>query len=192
MSTYYCLRKSIKADELFDGRLEVFGVYEERRPEGAADRFPPYMKVKEVRYLTDGRNSMEVVVYENGVLDLSLRNPWCAPEREIIHAIAEAFDTGIVSEYEAQEEWDAFAKKDRDEPYNEVLKYTRGEAHDIWPRIIGMIEAKIAKEIEKDPTLLSETDAIYHSRYTVTITLSPEEMAAAILSVTHEDEVPRA
>jgi hypothetical protein len=46
MSTQYGLRKSIKADELFDGRLEAFGVREEVRPEGAADRFPPYMKVR--------------------------------------------------------------------------------------------------------------------------------------------------
>jgi hypothetical protein len=30
----YGLRKSIKADELFDGRLEAFGVREEVRPEG--------------------------------------------------------------------------------------------------------------------------------------------------------------
>src|SRR6202041_1822965 len=49
MSTYYGLRKSIKADELFDGRLEAFGVREEVRPEGTADRYPSYMKVKEVR-----------------------------------------------------------------------------------------------------------------------------------------------
>jgi hypothetical protein len=61
MSTHYGLRKSIKGDELFDGRLEAFGVREKVGPAGAADRFPPYMKVKEVRYLTDGRNSMEVV-----------------------------------------------------------------------------------------------------------------------------------
>jgi hypothetical protein len=82
--------KGIKADELFDGRLEAFGVREEVRPEGAADRFPPYMKVREVGYLTDGRNSMEVVVYENGVPDLRVRNLWCAPEKGIFHAIAEA------------------------------------------------------------------------------------------------------
>jgi hypothetical protein len=51
MSTQYGLRKSIKADELFDGRLEAFGVREGVRPEGAAGRFPPYMKVREVRCL---------------------------------------------------------------------------------------------------------------------------------------------
>jgi hypothetical protein len=100
MSTYYGLRKSIKADELFDGRLEAFGVREEVKPEGTADQYPPYLKVKEVRYLTDGRNSMKVAVYENGVACIDVRNLWCAPEREILHAIAEAFDTDIVSEHE--------------------------------------------------------------------------------------------
>jgi hypothetical protein len=34
MSSHYGLRKSIKADELLDGRLEAFGVYEEVRPKG--------------------------------------------------------------------------------------------------------------------------------------------------------------
>ena len=122
MSTYYGLRKSIKADELFDGRLEAFGVREEVRPEGAADRFAPYMKVREVRYLTDGRNSMEVVVYENGVPDLAVRNLWCAPEKEIFHVIAEAFDTDIVTEhqpefwgFDTQEEWDAHEKRIHEE-----------------------------------------------------------------------------
>ena len=32
MSTQYGLRKSIRADELFDGRLEAFGVREGVRP----------------------------------------------------------------------------------------------------------------------------------------------------------------
>ena len=59
MSMHYGLRKRITADELFDGRLEAFGVREEVRAEGTADRYPSYMKVKEVRYLTDGRNSMK-------------------------------------------------------------------------------------------------------------------------------------
>jgi hypothetical protein len=81
MSMQYGLRKSIKADELFDGRLEAFGVREEVRPEGAADRFPPYMKVREVRYLTDGTNSMEVVVRQNGRAWPEVRNLWCAPRK---------------------------------------------------------------------------------------------------------------
>ena len=64
-------------------------------------------------------HSMEVVVYENGFADITVRNFWCAPEKEIFHAIAEAFDTKIVSEYQpefrgfdTQEEWDAYERAD--------------------------------------------------------------------------------
>ena len=78
MSMSYGLCKRITADELFDGRLKEFGVFEEV-PAGAMNKFPPYMKVKEVRYLTDGRNSMEVVVYENGVPDLTVGGNFGAP-----------------------------------------------------------------------------------------------------------------
>ena len=200
MSTYYGLRKSIKADELFDGRLEAFGVREEVRPEGAADRFPPYMKVREVRYLTDGRNSMEVVVYENGVPDLRVRNLWCAPEKEIFHAIAEAFDTDIVTEhqpefwgFDTQEEWDAYEKRIHEEYerqfHAELLKHLRGEPSNIQPGTIGMKMAEIAKAlVEKDPSLMEpenrdklmgEIDAIYDRDYAVKVTLTPEEVADA-------------
>jgi hypothetical protein len=182
MSMYYGLRKSIKADELFDGHLDLYGVFEEGGSEGAADRFPPYMKVKEVRYLTDGRNSMEVVVYENGVPDLTVRNLWCAPEREIFYAIAEAFDSDIVTEhqpefwgFDTQEEWDEWneqrAREDQDRFHTELLKYLRGEPNDIGPGTIGMIWAEIAKKlVNKDPALLlltnkdklrTEVDTIY-------------------------------
>ena len=166
MSTYFGLCKSIKADELFDGRLEAFGVREEVRPEGTADRYPPYIKVKEVRYLTDGQNSMEVVIYENGVACINVRNFWCAPEREILHAIAEAFETDIVSEhqpeywgFDTQEEWDADEKRIHEEHerqfHAKLLKHLRGEPTDIQPGTIGMMKAEIAKNlVEKDPSFM--------------------------------------
>ena len=206
MSTYYGLRKSIKADELFDGRLEAFGVREEVRPEGAADRFPPYMKVREVRYLTDGRNSMEVVVYENGVPDLTVEKLWCAPEREIFHAIAEAFDTDIVSEhdpqywgFDTQEEWEEWEKQRsreaKDRFHDELLKYVRGEPSDIRPGTSGMRKAEIAKElVEKDPALLLLTnrDKLRDEISTVErnrATRSPNPLTAANLSIAHEDDL---
>lgn len=196
MSTQYRLRKRIKADELFDGRLKAFGVREEVRPEGAADRFPPYMKVREVRYLTDGRNSMEVVVYENGVPTLAVRNLWCAPEKEIFHAIAEAFDTDIVTEhqpefwgFDTQEEWDVHQDRMNEEHqrefHSELLKHLRGEPSNIQPGTIGMTMAEIAKAlVEKDPSLIEpknrdkligEIDAIYDRDYAVKVTLTPEQ-----------------
>jgi hypothetical protein len=200
MSTHYRLRKSIKAEELFDGRLEAFGVREEVRPEGAADRYPPYMKVKEVRYLTDGSYSMEVVVYESGFADIIVRNLWCAPEKEVFHAIAEAFDTEIVIEgqpefygFDTQEEWDAWNKRRNEEDertlHAELLKHLRGEPSNIRPGTIGMKNAEIAKAlVEKDPSLMEpenrdklmgEIDAIYDRDYAVKVTLTPEEVADA-------------
>ena len=213
MSTYYGLRKSIKADELFDGRLEAFGVREELRPEGTADRYPPYMKVKEVRYLTDGQNSMEVVVYESGFPDVSVQNLWCAPEREILYAIAEAFDTDIISEHEPEywgfdtkEEWDRWneqkSREHQESFHNELLKYLRGESNNIRPGTIGMILAEIAKKLaDKDPALLlptnkvklrKEIDTIYDREHAVKITLSPADIAAAVMLATHKDDLPRA
>jgi hypothetical protein len=185
MSTHSRLRKNIKAEELFDGRLEAFGVREEVRPEGAADRYPPYMKVKEVRYLTDGSHGMEVVVYESGFADITVRNLWCAPEKKIFHAIAEAFDTKIVIEgqpefygFDTQEEWDAWNEQESRQAeesfHHELLKYLRGESNDIRPGTVGMIWAEIAKKLaDTDPALLlptnkhklrKEIDAIYYDR----------------------------
>jgi hypothetical protein len=124
------------------------------------------MKVKEVRYLTDGRNSMEVVVYENGVPDVTVGNLWCAPEKEIFHAIAEAFDSDIVTEhqpefwgFDTQEQWDAWqtrcAEEEEQRFHAELVKYLLGEPNDIRPGTVGMIKAEIAKKlVEKDPTVL--------------------------------------
>jgi hypothetical protein len=136
MSTYFGLRKRITAEELFDGRLEAFGVRKEVRPEGTAAQYPSYMKVKEVRYLTDGRNSMGVIVYENGVPDVAMRNPWCAPEGEIFYAIAKAFDSDIVSDqqpefwgFDTQEEWDAWQTRrwegEEQKPHAQILQFRK-------------------------------------------------------------------
>ena len=193
MSTQYGLRKRIKADELF-------GVREEVRPEGAADPYPAYMKVKEIRYLTDGRNSMGVAVYENGDVWLNLRNLWCAPEKELFHAIADAFDTDIVTEHEpeywgfnTQEEWDAHEKRLYEEHqrkfYAELLKHLRDEQSNIRPETIGMKNVEIAKAlVEKDPSLMEpenreklmdEIAAVYDRDYAVKVTLTPEEVGDA-------------
>jgi hypothetical protein len=135
------------------------------------------------------------------------------PERGILHAIAEAFDTGIVSEHEpeywgfdTQEEWDRWneqtSREHKESFHNELLKYLRGESNDIRPGTIGMIKAKIAKKLaDKDPALLlptnkdklrKEIDTIFDRGHTVKVTLSPADIAAAVMLVTHEDDLPRA
>ena len=200
MSTYYGFSKSIKADELFDGRLEAFGVREAVRSGETAGGYPPYMKVKEVRYLSKGSESMKVVVRENGYASLDVRNFWCAPEKEIFHAIAEAFGADIVTEHDpeywgfaTQEEWDADQRRIHEEHeqqfYVELLKHVRGEPNDIEPGTIGMVKAEIAKRlVGQDPSLqspenkrklLSEIDAIYDRDHAVKITLTPEQVIEA-------------
>jgi hypothetical protein len=155
------------------------------------------MKVREVRYLTDGSASMKVVVWQNGCAWPEVRNLWCAPEKKIFHAIAEAFDTEIVTEhqpeywgFDTQEEWDANEKRiyeeDQRKLHAELLKHLCGEPSNFWP---GTKKAEIAKVlVEKDPSLMEpenrdrlmgEIDAIYDRDYAVTVTLTPEEGAHA-------------
>ena len=82
------------------------------------------------------------------------------------------------------------------------MKYLRGEPNDIRPGTVGMIWAEIAKKlVEDDPELLlptnkeklrSKIDAICDRDHAVRIKLTPEQVAAAIMSVTHDDDLPSA
>jgi len=135
-----------------------------------------------------------------------------APSK-ILSAIVEAFDTGIVSEYESQfwgfetqEEWDAWqeraGKESEEKFHNELLKFLRGEPNDIRPGSIGMIQAEIAKKlVEKDATLLSsenkdklqnEIRSTYDRDHAISVTLSPQEVETVKMVVTHEDDLPSA
>ena len=94
------------------------------------------------------------------------------------------------------------AREADDKFYIELLKYLRGEPHDIKPGTIGMIRAKIAaKLVEKDQTLLlpenkdkllTEMQSNYDRDHTVTITLDPQQTAVADMLITHKDDLPRA
>jgi hypothetical protein len=156
MSTSYRPLEKISALELFDGRLEAFGIRERVTADSNEER----------RCLTDGRNCVWVEINEEGrVTHLVRYFPGGAP-RKILDAVAQAFDTDIFSEYQpqywgfdTQEEWDAFqdkiAKEHADQFYADVLKFLRGEPHHIGPGTNGMTMAKIAKAlVEKDASLL--------------------------------------
>jgi hypothetical protein len=152
MSTDYCLLRKVLACDLFDGRLEEFGVREHVQAERTT---------KHSRCLTDGHSYLWVHIDDDGSVDLHSYYPG-----EILHAVAEVFDTYIVSEhdpqywgFDTQEEWDAYMEKRSKEAdkksHIELLKYLRGEPNDIVPGTIGMLEAEIAKTlVQKDRSLL--------------------------------------
>src|SRR6516162_142624 len=203
MSTDYRLLRKVRSCDLFDGRLEEFGVGEHVKPDETT---------KKSRCLTDGRNYVWVDIDDDGFVDCISRYGWNAPGK-ILNAVADIFDTDIVSEYEpqfwgfdTQEEWDACMEKmskEAEEKFHvELLKYLRGEPNDIGPGTIGMLEAEIAKTlVEKDPSLLlpinkdklrSEVKSIYDREHAVKVTLGPKDLALVRMLSTDEDDLPRA
>src|SRR5215813_13719062 len=143
MSTSYRPFKKVHASNLFDGRLEAFGFRDHVTPDETTERR---------RCLTDGRNYLWVYIADSGFVSRLVRYGGNAPGK-ILNAVAEAFETDIVSEYEPQfwgfdteEErdavWAAEAQKEEQRFYNDVVKFVRGEAHDIRPDTNGMIWAE--------------------------------------------------
>jgi hypothetical protein len=202
MSTDYRLLKEVKACELFDGRLQEFGVREHVNDNTGESN----------RCLTDGRNYLWLLITDDGFVGCISRYGGNAPGK-ILRAITEAFDTDIVSEYQPQfwgfdteEEWDAaeaeIAKESEERFYVDLTKYLGGESNGIRPGTIGMIKAEIAKGlVEKDSSLLlpanrdrllKEIRSIYERDHTVVVKLTPEDIAAANMLVTHEDDLPQA
>jgi hypothetical protein len=84
--------------------------------------------------------------------------------------------------------WEEMAREDEEKFHIELLKYARGEPNDIGPGTVGMLEAEIAKRlVEKDSSLLLpinrdqlriEIQLIYDREHTVTVTLSPRDIAS--------------
>ena len=206
MSTYYRTEVPIKMDDLFDGRLEAYGVTEVVGRDTTRDR----------RCLIDGRNCLWAYVEvdrESGVRylgDLQSTGLGNAPGR-ILGAIRKAFDTRIYSEDEPQfwgfateAEWDAFQveiRREHDDAfYADIVKYISGEPNDIKPGTIGARQAAIAARLVKEKPeilgqkekLLSEIEEIDMRDHAVVVTLTPEDVATATMLATHEDDLPRA
>ena len=88
MTTVYCLQKKVNFDDLFDGRLERFGICEHIFEDTTTDH----------RCLTDGSNFLWVDRTQF-VTTLKGCCPACAPGK-ILTAISEVFDTKVFSEDE--------------------------------------------------------------------------------------------
>jgi hypothetical protein len=144
MSTDYATLKKISAEELFNGCLEAYGIYEH------IDFLFSHDKVK---CLTDGRNGLFVYINDKGRVTSLSRTASCGDPGKILEAIARVFNTDIVSEhdprfwgFDTQEGWDAYmaqiSKEARDRNRAELLKFLLGEPNDIR---LGTIETPTAQ-----------------------------------------------
>ena len=87
MSTDYHLSKRVRARRLFDGASKKVGIREDVEAESST---------KMSRCLTDGRNYLWVYINDDGFVACLTRYAGNAPGK-ILDAIADAFDTDIVS-----------------------------------------------------------------------------------------------
>jgi hypothetical protein len=200
MSTHYRPLPDIPFAQLFDGRLEKYGIKEEIAANSTEGR----------RYLTGRDGFLQVLQEENGTCTFTRRGcvPW-----SIFDALTEEFEIELVSEndhrywgFATAEEWDDWhkqgAKEAEDEFYNNLLKYVRDEPNGVLPGTIGMIKAEIAKTLvrsdpgllasEKRDLLLEAVRAIYDRDHAVKITLTKQDQAAAEMMVARTDDLPKA
>jgi hypothetical protein len=203
MSISFASLEKIRITDLIDGRLEKFGVREHVHPEETNDQ---------QKCLTDGRNCLWVYGEPDGLVSVMTRYAGNAPGK-ILGAIAEAFETKIVSKhdprfwgFDTQEEWDAvceaISKEREDQFYLDVLNYVSNQPNDIKPGTIGEIQAKIAKQlVEADPTLvlperredlMKGMDEVYDRDHKIIVRLNEQDIAMAEMMVTHESDLPQA
>jgi len=201
MSTNYAANDVINMEDLFDGRLEQFGVRENFvKGETSASR----------RCLTDGYNNF-LWVSGNQKVDLLTRYAPNGSPAGILSVIAEVFDTCFFSEhqpqfwgFETEDDWDnamrEMHEKDQAELYISIMKCVRGEPHDIQPRTNGMAMANIAKDlIARNPKLASpgckeelmeNVDRIWEADHCTTITLDEKDIATVLFAMTDVEDLP--
>jgi hypothetical protein len=200
MSTSYAPIPDISFFQLFDGRLEKYGIKEEivaNPTEGT-------------RYLVGCDGFLQVDRDKKGTCTFTRRGP---VPRSRFDAIAEEFKVEFVSEndhrywgFATEEEWDNWHKQENkkaeDEFYDNILKYLRGEPNRVLPGTIWMIKAEIAKNLvagdpslivsERREALLEAVNAIYDRDRTVTITLTEQDLAAADMMAARTDDLSKA
>ena len=128
---------------------------------------------------------------------------------KILNAVAEMFDSDIVSEYEPQywgyatkAEWDEaeeeISRECEEHYYRELIKYLRGEPCDIRSGTIGMTRAEIARRLAGDDpslllpknkeVLLERSEEIFMREHINVVTLCPQHMALVNRLVADGDE----
>ena len=155
MLTHYRLEKKIKIKDLFDGRLERFGVY---------DAFTKGV-TRNGGCLHDDRNSL--LVHGDELVESMTGFGLFNATEKILTAITTAFNTKIFSEYNPQvwmykteEEWRRDQRKSTERNpvifYNMVIKHVRGETQECTAFRDGLLMVRVAKElIFENPDLAS-------------------------------------
>jgi hypothetical protein len=155
MLTHYRLEKKIKFEELFDGRLERFGVY------NACTK----VVTRTWGCLHDDRNSL--IVHGDELVESMTGFGLFNATEKILTAITTAFNTEIFSEYNPQvwmykteEEWHRDRRKSTERNpvifYNMVIEHARGETQECTLLRDGLLMVKVAKDlIIENPDLAS-------------------------------------
>ena len=178
MSTDYKLEKEITMEELFDGRLEPYGVREYREERSSS----------EFGVLTDGIS--QLAVYAEGVVRLIKR---CGTNNEILilNAIAEAFDTKIYSEhapqfwgYDTNEEWEAFERyySENSESffYVKLMKIINDGVADSRQTASTLDKVAIAKDLIADDPNLASPDRMYELLEAIDKRYKPEPSESGV------------
>jgi hypothetical protein len=155
MLTHYRLEKKIKIKELFDGRLERFGVYNACTKD----------VTRTWGCLHDDRNSL--IVHGDELVESMTGFGLFNATEKILTAITTAFNTEIFSEYNPQiwmykteEEWHRDRRKSTERNpvifYNMVIEHARGETQECTLLRDGLLMVKVAKDlIIENPDLAS-------------------------------------
>jgi hypothetical protein len=188
MFTDYRLNNELWIEQIFDARLERFGIYE------------TYISVStpEWRCLTDG-NSVLWVEGDEEVEFLLGFGMFNAAEK-ILTAIEEAFDAEIFSEHQPQywgKEGEEECRCDRREVAEEVqtrlniliMRHVRGESLDIEPYSGFMHVVNITKDLiienpelaspDREAELLKKTNQICIEKYNATHGVIEQELKVA-------------
>jgi hypothetical protein len=165
------------------------------------------------RCLTDGNNYLWASRDYDGESTILTRYGCSNVPSKILDAICGAFDVEIVTEYQpqfwgfdSQEEWDAawekIAARRRDEFYDDVMHYVRGEDHTLQVGTNGMVQAEIAKQLivdhpelalpESKDRLLDAVESDFDRDHAVRLTLPREDINRVLMLSTHEDDLPKA
>jgi hypothetical protein len=197
LSTDYRPLSPIRMDDLFDGRLSQYGVYEGDDPECTARN----------RLLSDGTSSLWVSCNEARLVSLVTSCAGNKVER-IVRAVEHAFQTTLVSEYqpeywgyssreECDEAWERIYRKHRDSFYAQLMAAVAGrsvefEVHTVSNALVqlakGLLdqEPKLAFPAQRDALLTTMLEVVTAHVGTETMTdkpiwiVSKEELAALV------------